>query len=144
MRSRVVLTLAVFGLLGFHARADAPQRPWAFTAPRKSPLPSVRDRDWIINPIDAFVQARLETHGLAPGRRADRLTLLRRVTFDLTGLPPTPAEQEAFLADGAPGACERVVDRLPASPHKRPTYPCNGRDERATVNGGRVIRAILA
>jgi hypothetical protein len=127
MRSPILLALAASGLLAFAVRAEekSPKpparettlRPWAYTTPRKPPLPAVRDRSWVINPIDAFVLARLEAQGLAPGRRADRLTLLRRVTFDLTGLPPTPAEQEAFLADDAPDAYERLVDRLLASPH---------------------------
>ena len=69
------------------------------------------------NPIDAFIQARLADEGLTPAPEADRITLLRRVTLDLTGLLPTPAEVEAFLGDDRPGAYERVVDRLLASPH---------------------------
>jgi hypothetical protein len=117
MRCSMVLALAAAGLLGLYARGDESSRPWAYATPRKSPLPSVRNRDWVVNPIDAFVLARLEAQGLAPSRRADRLTLLRRATFDLIGLPPTPAEQEAFLADDSPDAYERAVDRLLASPH---------------------------
>jgi hypothetical protein len=77
----------------------------------------VHQSGWVANPIDAFILAKLEANKLSLSRRADRLTLLRRVTFDLTGLPPTLAEQEAFLADDAPNAYERVVDRLLASPH---------------------------
>src|SRR5262249_38770645 len=70
---------------------------------------------WVANPIDPFILARLEKQGLAPSARADKLTLLRRVTFDLTGLPPTLAEQEVFLADDSPNTYEKVVDRLLAS-----------------------------
>jgi hypothetical protein len=80
-------------------------------------LPSLRQWTWVRNPIDVFVLAKLEAKGLTPSEPADKLTLLRRVSFDLTGLPPTPAEREAFLADTAPDAYERLVDRLLASPH---------------------------
>jgi hypothetical protein len=79
-------------------------------------VPEVRDRAWVRNPVDAFVLARLEKARLRPNPPADPLTLLRRVTFDLTGLAPTPAERAAFLADTAPGAYERLVERLLASP----------------------------
>ncbi len=93
---------------------------WAYTPPRKAALPSFQDGDaykeWPQNPIDNFVLARLEKNSLAPAAPADKITLLRRVTFDLTGLPPTRTEVEQFLADDAPDAYERVVDRLLASP----------------------------
>ncbi len=89
---------------------------WAFQPVRRPPLPEVKRADWGINPIDRFVLARLEREGLAPAAPADRRTLIRRVTFDLTGVPPTPHEVAAFLADNGPGAYERVVDRLLASP----------------------------
>jgi hypothetical protein len=79
------------------------------------PAPSVRGE--AANPIDAFLLARLEAAGLTYRAEADRRTLLRRATYDLTGLPPTPAETAAFLADRAPNAFEKVVDRLLASPH---------------------------
>ena len=92
---------------------------WAYIAPVRPALPALRDGGALSaqNPIDAFVRARLEREGLKPAPEADRLTLLRRVTFDLTGLPPTLAEAEAFLADKSPQAYERLVDRLLASPH---------------------------
>ena len=93
------------------------QNHWAFVAPRKPPVPHVQNRSWARNPIDGFILARLEQEGLSPSREADRVTLLRRVTLDLTGLPPSLEEVEAFLSDDSPDAYERVVDRLLASPH---------------------------
>jgi hypothetical protein len=92
------------------------QSHWAFSPPAQPPLPNVRDARWIRNAIDRFVLARLEREGLAPSPEADRARLLRRVTFDLTGLPPTLAELDAFAADASSGAYEKVVDRLLASP----------------------------
>jgi hypothetical protein len=92
------------------------QNHWAFMPPRRPMLPPVQRREWPRNSIDAFVLARLEREGLAPSSEAERTTLIRRVTLDLTGLPPTPAEVEAFLADRAPNAYEKVVDRLLQSP----------------------------
>jgi hypothetical protein len=92
------------------------QPHWAFIPPRRPPIPAVSNPRWLRNPLDAFVLARLDREGLTPAPEADRVTLLRRVSFDLTGLPPTPAEVDAFLADRSPGAYERVVDRLLASP----------------------------
>lgn len=90
---------------------------WAFVAPRRPVLPAVRQQSWAANPIDRFILARLEQEGLKPAPTADRYTLIRRVTFDLTGLPPTQSETDAFVADRQPGAYERLVDRLLASPH---------------------------
>jgi hypothetical protein len=89
---------------------------WAFVAPKRAETPKTARPEWARNPIDHFVLARLEREGLAPSPEADRATLIRRVTLDLTGLPPTPAEVDAFLADGSPDAYEKVVDRLLASP----------------------------
>ncbi|MDC0937017.1 DUF1553 domain-containing protein, partial [Pirellulales bacterium] len=89
---------------------------WSLAPPHRAELPQVAAADWQRNEIDAFVQARLEREGLAPAAEADRFTLLRRASFALTGLPPTPTEVDAFLADRAPGAFERVVDRLLESP----------------------------
>jgi hypothetical protein len=89
---------------------------WAFEPDRAHTPPTPLDRQWPRNPIDAFVRARLEAEGLRPGAEGSPTTLIRRVTLDLTGLPPTPAEVEAFLGDTAPGAYERVVDRLLGSP----------------------------
>jgi hypothetical protein len=89
---------------------------WAFEKPVRPNLPRVRNAAWVRNPIDRFILARLEREGLTPAPEARRETLLRRVTLDLTGLPPTPAEVDAFLADRSPDAYEKVVDRLLASP----------------------------
>lgn len=90
---------------------------WAYEPIVRPPVPSVRRPDWVRTPIDSFILARLEAAGLQPSPEADRARLIRRVTFDLTGLPPTPAEVEAFVQDAAPDAYERLVDRLLASPH---------------------------
>ena len=92
------------------------QEHWAFIKPERSAPPEPRQKDWAKNAIDRFVLARLEHEGLTPSPEADRYALIRRTTFDLTGLPPTPEETAAFLADPSPGAYERVVDRLLASP----------------------------
>src|SRR5262249_4699238 len=89
---------------------------WAFQPIRRPEIPVVEDREWIRNPIDAFIAETLAIHDLRPAPVADRATLLRRVTYDLTGLPPTPEEFEAFLTDDSPRAYESVVDRLLASP----------------------------
>jgi hypothetical protein len=89
---------------------------WAYEAPVRPALPRVRNAAWVRNPIDAFVLARLEKEALSPSPEASKETLIRRVTLDLTGLPPTPDEVDAFLADQAPDAYEKVVDRLLASP----------------------------
>lgn len=90
---------------------------WAFDPPRRPTIPEVRDTSWPRNSIDQFVLARLEQNGLRPSLQADKTTLLRRVTLDLTGLPPTLSEIDTFLKDDASDAYERVVDRLLRSPH---------------------------
>ena len=93
------------------------QTHWAFKAPIKPELPPVKNLAWVKNPIDAFVLARLEKEGLKPSPEADRVTLIRRLSLDLIGLPPTPEEVDAFVADKSPKAYEKLVDRLLASPH---------------------------
>ena len=90
---------------------------WAYRKPVRPAPPAVADAAWVKNPIDAFVRARLEREGLAPSPEAPREVLVRRLSLDLVGLPPTPREIDDFLADPPPGAYERVVDRLLASPH---------------------------
>jgi hypothetical protein len=90
---------------------------WAFVTPKRPELPSVKDITWVRNGIDNFILARLEKEKLKPSPEADKTTLIRRVTLDLTGLPPTPKEVDEFLADKSPNAYEKLVDRLLASPH---------------------------
>jgi len=90
---------------------------WSFIAPTRQPLPAVSHSSWPLNPVDPFVLARLEQTGLPPSPEADPVTLLRRVTLDLTGIPPSVPEVETFLADRRPDAYERAVERLLASPH---------------------------
>jgi hypothetical protein len=92
------------------------QEHWAFVPPVRPAVPAVRNRQWVRNPIDAFIVAEHEKHGLTPAPEADRRTLLRRLSYDLTGLLPTPAEVEAF-ASSPPGAYEEWVDKLLDSPH---------------------------
>jgi hypothetical protein len=92
------------------------RKHWAYRPVVRPAVPKVKNTTWGRNPIDAFLLHRLEAAGLKPATPADRRTLIRRVTFDLTGLPPTPAEIKAFLNDTRPGAYERVVERLLASP----------------------------
>ena len=95
---------------------EADRTHWSFRPLQTLTPPAVNHRDWIRNGIDRFVLARLEAKGLKPAREADRRTIIRRLTFDLAGLPPTPERVEAFLRDEAPDADERLVDRLVASP----------------------------
>ena len=92
------------------------QQHWAWQPVKPAAAPAVKDPTWCKSDIDRFVLAGLESQGLHPVGDADRVTLIRRVTFDLTGLPPTPSETQAFAADPSPEAFERVVDRLLASP----------------------------
>jgi mono/diheme cytochrome c family protein len=89
---------------------------WSFTPLKRPPLPAVKNKAWVKNPVDAFILARLERERLKPETEADRPALIRRLSLDLTGLPPTPADIHAFLADKSPGAYEKVVDRLLATP----------------------------
>jgi mono/diheme cytochrome c family protein len=96
--------------------ADVRAKHWSFQPVRKLAPPAVKDADWPASPIDNFVLAKLQEKGLAPSRPADKRTLIRRVTFDLIGLPPTPEEVDAFLADESAGAFAKVVDRLLADP----------------------------
>jgi hypothetical protein len=115
--------LACVGLLLCLAAATAAsgaEKHWSLQPRRRAVVPTITaptDAAWIRNPIDAFILAKLRVAGLDPAPEADRRTLIRRVTFDLTGLPPTPEEVAAFVANPAPDAYERLVDRLLASPH---------------------------
>lgn len=115
--TKVTLTAEEKRILSDWVEAGAEYRPhWAFVQPARPAVPDVGAADWPRNEIDRFVGARLEREGLAPAAEADKATLCRRVFLDLTGLPPSPAELDAFLGDPAPDAYERLVDRLLASP----------------------------
>jgi len=92
------------------------QKHWSFLTPERPALPAVSNPSWTRNPIDYFLLSRLDREGLKPSPRASNETLLRRAALDITGLPPSPAELDAFLADSAPNAFEKAVDRLLASP----------------------------
>jgi len=96
--------------------SDEDRKFWSFQPIRNPMLPSGGAEGWARNPVDRFILARLTTEGLTPAPEADRLTLIRRATFDLTGLPPTPDDVAAFVADPDPRAYERLIDRLLASP----------------------------
>ncbi len=91
------------------------QDHWAFIAPTRAEPPAVQSREWVRNPIDQFILAKLEAVGLQPAPEADRRTLVRRLSLDLTGLPPEPSEVEAFVKDTSADAYEKLVDRLMAS-----------------------------
>jgi mono/diheme cytochrome c family protein len=93
------------------------KKHWAFIPPRRPALPEVSRLPWVRTPVDRFILARLDRERLAPAEEADRVTLLRRLSLDLTGLPPTPAEVDAFVRDRSPKAYEKQVERLLASPH---------------------------
>lgn len=95
---------------------DQQRRYWAYQKVVKPAAPVVKDHDWSQNPIDAFVMAKLQDKNLRPNPPADKIALLRRAALDLTGLPPTPDEVQAFLADNSPDAYAKVIDRLLASP----------------------------
>jgi hypothetical protein len=99
------------------AKDTAGRNHWAFQQLRPVTPPAVRNARWVRNPIDRFILAKLEAEGIKPSPEADRATLLRRVSLDLTGLPPTPEELNDFLGDRSSKAYEKVVDRLLASPH---------------------------
>ena len=92
------------------------EQHWSFVSPKRPATPTVRNKKWVRNPIDAFVLARIEQAGLSPSPEASKETLIRRLSLDLTGLPPTLEEIDAFLADKSPAAYESLVDRLLRSP----------------------------
>jgi len=96
---------------------DEARKFWSFRPVKNPPLQEVNRKAWLRSPIDRFILARLESKGLKPVAAADKRTLIRRATFDLTGLPPTPEEIDAFLNDTSAKAFEKVIDRLLASPH---------------------------
>ncbi len=98
---------------------------WSFIPPTKTPQPSVSNSGWCRNEIDYYILERLDREGLSPSPEASKETLIRRVSLDLTGLPPTPADVESFVLDNSPSAYEKVIDRLLASPHygERMAFP---------------------
>mgnify|MGYP000717926072 CR=1 FL=1 len=105
-------------LLERWVKAGAPwKQHWSFLPPERPALPEVTDAQWPRNELDYFILARVEQEGLKPNPEADRVPLLRRVSFDLTGLPPTVEEVDAYLSDQSPEAYEKLVERLLASPH---------------------------
>ena len=108
----------IAGAPGLPAKATnaSPAAHWAFQPTTQPDLPAVRDRSLVLNPVDEFIQAKLETQGLSLSPLADRYARLRRVAFDLTGLPPTPADIAAFVTDDTPEAYSKIVDRYLASP----------------------------
>ncbi|HLQ44503.1 MAG TPA: DUF1549 domain-containing protein, partial [Planctomycetaceae bacterium] len=112
------LTAAQKELLKKWIASGAEYQPhWSFIAPTRPELPKVKNEAWVRNPIDRFVLAKLEARGLTPAPEADRHTLARRLSLDLTGLPPTPELVEEFVADQAPNAYEKLVDKLLDSKH---------------------------
>src|SRR5207244_718239 len=99
------------------AGARNPRDHWAFKPPVRPSVPAVKNTRWTRNPLDNFVLQRLERENLRPSPEADKVTLLRRLSLDLVGLPPTIAEADAFLADRSKDAYDKQVERLLASPH---------------------------
>lgn len=122
MRHRVVVLCASLAVaLAVYAAESGPFTPaqrnfWSLVPVKRQAVPAVKNQAWVKNPIDAFVLAKLEEKNLTPNPPADRITLLRRATIDMTGLPPTPEETQQFLNDKSPNAYEKIVDRLLASP----------------------------
>jgi mono/diheme cytochrome c family protein len=117
-KTKKTLTQAQKDLLKQWIAAGAEyQKHWSLIAPVRPPLPAVKDKGWVRNPVDNFILAKLEAAGLKPAPEADRRTLARRLSLDLTGLPPEPDEVDAFVNDPAPDAYEKLVDRLLKSPH---------------------------
>ncbi|MEP7366493.1 MAG: DUF1553 domain-containing protein [Acidobacteriota bacterium] len=107
---------APWGDAAVSAAPAASKKFWAFVKPVEPAVPAVKNAAWVKSPVDAFVLKALEEKGLAPAKAADKRTLIRRATYDLVGLPPTPGEVKAFLDDKSPDAYAKVVDRLLASP----------------------------
>ena len=117
-KTHKTLTPAQKELLKNWIAAGAKYEPhWSYIPPKRFPVPQTKSPDWVRNPIDAFILHSLEAKNIRPSKEADKRTLLRRLSLDLIGLPPTPEEVSAFLADSSPDAYERQVDRLLSSPH---------------------------
>ena len=122
MRHRVVVLCASLAVaFAVYAAESGPFTPaqrnlWSLAPVKHQAVPAVKNQAWVKNPIDAFVLAKLEEKNLTPNPPADRVTLLRRATIDMTGLPPTPEETQQFLNDKSANAYEKIVDRLLSSP----------------------------
>ena len=124
MKARRLAVAVTFGALFGIAAPPAPDREfrdserryWALQKVVRPPVPAVQSRAWVRTPVDAFILARLEEKKITPNSPADKVTMIRRVTLDLTGLPPTPEEVNAFLDDNSPQAYEKLIERLLASP----------------------------
>jgi len=116
----VLLGWCAVASVGFSAERTEPKlhdkNAWTWRTPARPSVPAVKNERWVRNPIDAFILAKLEAKNLPPAPEANRATLIRRLSFDLTGLPPTPKEIDAFVHDPAPDAYQKLVDRLLASP----------------------------
>ena len=110
------LDLGLVSSRGQEKKAEPREASWAYRPPVRPALPAVTDHGWVRSPIDAFILAKLEAAGLKPSPEASRVVLIRRVTYDLHGLPPTPADIDAFIHDPRPNAYELLVDRLLTSP----------------------------
>ena len=128
------------------ASKEGANKHWSFQPLTAQAIPAVANAAWVRNPIDAFILARLEAEGLTPSPEADRVTLVRRLSFDLLGLPPSPAEVEQFLADQRTDAYEQLVDRLLISPHYGERWGRHWLDQARyadsngyTIDGGRSI-----
>ena len=121
LSAQVALVVFACGAAAQDAAAESEiaekQNHWAFQPPAARPVPQVRDTSWPRSPLDRFILAKLEAEQLRPAPMAERRALIRRATFDLIGLPPTPEEVEAFLGDDSPDGFARVIERLLASPH---------------------------
>jgi hypothetical protein len=120
----VFAVVSALGLVAVRTLGDGPKAPeqpaakhWSFQPIRHPDVPVVKNSAWVRNPIDSFVLSKLESLGVAPSPPADRVTLIRRLSLDLLGLPPTPAEVDAFVHDSDDGAYDRLVTRLLQSPH---------------------------
>src|SRR5262249_36963301 len=95
---------------------DQAKKFWSFVPVKRPQVPQIKKGDWVRNPIDAFILAKLEEKGRSPAPPVEKVALLRRAYYDLIGLPPTPGEVDAFLADDSPDAYERVIEKLLAMP----------------------------
>ena len=113
---RLAFVVATGFALSLSATEDNKSDWWSFKPASRQAPPSVKSQKWVRNPVDAFILAKLEAEGLSPSPEADRRTLIRRLSFDLIGLPPTPEEVAAFQRDRSQDAYAKLVDRLLASP----------------------------